>query len=191
VNSVDPLTGDPANRGDSPAKASALRRRPGVRGLSSLASSGSMEQPINGSTEKGITLIEMLVVMAVVAVMMAITYPNFTAGLESIRLKSAASHAGAFWASARQRSDRFQEVVQVVVDPEKRELRARSVAGGWQENLPVDSGLFVASPEESQSWILYPGTPSPRFEVLLGGDDGGRAGVRVNVLTGVPEEWKP
>jgi len=133
----------------------------------------------------------MLVVMGVVAVMMAITYPNFTAGLEGIRLKSAASRTGAFWAAARQRSDRFQEVVQVVVDPKKRELRARSAEGGWQDTLAVQDGLFIAQPKEAKSWILYPGTPSPQFELLLGGQEGGRSGIQVNVLTGVPEEWKP
>lgn|GEM_PF-940490 len=182
--SVDPLTVDPTIR--STDRGRELTDQP-INGSTDQRA----DQPINRSTVSGITLIEMLVVMAVVAVMMAITYPNFTAGLEGIRLKSAASRAGAFWSSARQRSDRFQEVVQVVVDPEKRELRARSTEGGWRDALSVDDGLFVASPEQAHSWILYPGTPSPRFELLLGGGDGGRAGIRVNVLTGVPEEWKP
>ena len=129
--------------------------------------------------------------MAIVAFMMAVAYPNFTSGLEGVKLRSAAAKAGTFWSAARQRSDRFQEVVQVSVDPEKRLLHARSAEGEWADALPLDDGLFVAQPAETRSWILYPGTPSPQFEVLLGGDNGGRAGIRVNVLTSVPEEWAP
>ena len=137
----------------------------------------------------GITLIELLVVMAIVAVMMAVAYPNVTSGLEGIRVRSAASEAGAFWATARQRADRFQEVVQVTVDPKASALRAVSAAGGWSATLAVPSGLFVALPVERRSWLLYPGTPSPEFALLLEGEQGAHAGVKVHVLTGVPEEW--
>ncbi len=152
---------------------------------------GSTDQRINRSTESesGVTLVELLVVMAIVGVMMAVAYPNFTSGLEGIKLKSAASRAATFWAEARQRADRFQEVVQVTVDPKGRELRAASAEGSWQARFPIDDGLFIARPAAIERRLLYPGTPSPRLELLLGGESGGRAGMRVNVLTGVAEVW--
>lgn len=127
--------------------------------------------------------------MAIVAAMMAVAYPNVTSGLEGIRVRSAASQAGAFWATARQRADRFQEVVQVTVDPKARALRAVSAVGDWSESLELEAGMFIATPEEPRSWLLYPGTPSPQFALVLEGEQGARAGVKVHVLTGVPEEW--
>ena len=139
--------------------------------------------------ESGVTLIELLIVMAIVAVVVGIAYPNVTAGLDGIRLKTSADRAGAFWSAARQRADRYQQVVQLIVDPKKNELRAASVDGQWKDALAFDQHLSIRRPGERASYFLYPGSPSPKFELLLGAEDDTVAGVRVNILTGVPEEW--
>jgi prepilin-type N-terminal cleavage/methylation domain-containing protein len=135
------------------------------------------------------TLIELLVVMAIVALVVGIAYPNVTSGLDGIRLKTAADRAGSFWSAARQRADRYQEVVQVVIDPAHNELRAASVDGRWRDALPLGPHLFVSLPDARAAYLLYPGTPSPRFELLLEAGEDSVAGVRVNILTGVPEPW--
>ena len=57
---------------------------------------------LNGSTERGITLIELLVAMAIVALMVSISYPTMTRGLDGIRLKTAVDRAGTFFNAARQ-----------------------------------------------------------------------------------------
>jgi prepilin-type N-terminal cleavage/methylation domain-containing protein len=137
----------------------------------------------------GVTLIELLVVMSIVAVLVGIAYPNVTAGLDGIRLKTAADRAGSFWSAARQRADRYQQVVQLVVDPKKSELRAASVDGAWSDAMPFDQRLSIRRPAERAVYFLYPGAPSPKFELLLGAEDETVSGVRVNILTGVPEEW--
>ena len=142
-----------------------------------------------GSRESGITLIELLIVMAIVGLIMGVAYPNVSSGLDGIRLKTTADRAGAFWSAARQRADRHQQVVQVVVDPEKNELRAASVEGDWSQALPFGESLRVRQPKARAAYMLYPGAPSPKFELLLAASEDGAAGVRVNVLTGVPEEW--
>ena len=127
--------------------------------------------------------------MAIVALLIGIAYPNVTAGLDGIRLKAAADRAGAFWSAARQRADRHQQVVQVVVDPKKNELRAVSVDGSWRDAMPFDQSLHVRQPAARAAYLLYPGAPSPKFELLLAAAQGDPAGVRVNILTGVPEPW--
>jgi prepilin-type N-terminal cleavage/methylation domain-containing protein len=136
----------------------------------------------------GLSLIELLIVMAIVGLMLGVTYPNVTAGLDGIRLKTCVSRAGAFWAAARQRADRFQEVVQVTVDPAAGELRALAADSTWSDSYKLDPSIRVAGLKEPVSYLLYPGTPSPQFELFLETESGGRSGVRVNVLTGVPEE---
>jgi hypothetical protein len=129
--------------------------------------------------------------MAIVALLVGIAYPNVTAGLDGIRLKTAADRAGSFWSAARQRADRYQQVVQVVIDPQKNELRAVSVDGQWRDSLPFDGKLHVKQPPKRAVYFLYPGSPSPKFELLLTSGEKSAAGVRVNILTGVPEPWAP
>ena len=146
---------------------------------------------VHSSPESGITLIELLVVMAIVGLIMGVAYPNVTSGLDGIRVKTSADRAGAFWSQARQRADRYQQVVQVVVDPEKNELRAASVEEDWSADLPFEQQLRIQQPKARAAYLLYPGAPSPKFEILLAAGEESTAGIRVNVLTGVPEEWAP
>ena len=142
----------------------------------------------HGSTS-GITLIEMLVVVGIVSIVLAIAFPNVTSGLDGIRLKTAVDRVGSFWSAARQRADRFQTPVQVTVDPRKNELRAASVANDWSASFDLSNRLHVAGLEEPQRYLLYPGAPSPDFRLLLESESGGQAGIKVNVFTGVPEDW--
>ncbi len=141
------------------------------------------------SAETGITLIEMLIVMVIVGAMMAIAYPNVTSGLEGIRLKTSVDRLGQFWLEARQHADRYQTPVQVSVDPARSEARAVGALDAWRAEFPLYSTLKIAQPKKRATFLIYPGAPSPEFRVLLEGETGGAAGVRINVLTGVPEDW--
>ncbi len=136
----------------------------------------------------GLALIELLIVMAIVGLMLGIAYPNVSSGLDGIRLKTSVSRAGAFWAAARQRADRYQEVVQVTVDPAANEIRALSAESPWRESYRLDESVRIVGLKEPVNYLLYPGTPSPQFELRFTAASGGSAGLRVNVLTGVPEE---
>jgi prepilin-type N-terminal cleavage/methylation domain-containing protein len=141
-----------------------------------------------GSTS-GITLIEMLIVVGIVSIVLAIAFPNVTSGLDGIRLKTAVDRVGSFWSAARQRADRFQSPVQVTVDPQANELRAASVANDWSDSFDLSNRLHVTGLEEPQRYLLYPGAPSPDFRLMLESESGGKAGIKVNVFTGVPEDW--
>lgn len=127
--------------------------------------------------------------MAIVGLVMGVAYLNVSTGLDGIRLKTMADRSGAFWSAARQHADRYQQVVQVVIDPKQNELRAASVDGKWRDALPFGDALRVQQPKERAAFLLYPGAPSPKFEILLATGEDRAAGVRVNILTGVPEEW--
>ncbi len=141
------------------------------------------------SSTSGITLIELLVVVGIVALVLAIAFPNVTSGLDGIRLKTTVDEVGSFWSSARLRADRFQTPVQVTVDPKQNELRAAAVSNDWSDSLDLTERLHIADVEEPQRYLIYPGSPSPDFRLLLEADGGSRAGVKINVFTGVPEDW--
>ena len=166
----------------------AHRPEPG-RSLTAAALLLDGERRRGRATEAGITLIELLVVMAIVSAMMAIAYPNVTSGLEGIRLKAAIDRAGQFWIEARQHADRYQTPVQVAVDPEKNQVLAVAATGVWRSALEQHDSLKIVRPAARVVYVLYPGAPSPAFRLMLEGEAGGSAGVKINVFTGVPEEW--
>lgn len=141
-----------------------------------------------GSTS-GITLIEMLVVVGIVALVMAIAFPNVTSGLDGIRLKTTTDRVGSFWSSARQRADRFQTPVQVTVDPFANELRAAAVTNDWSDSFDLTNRIHVVGLIGPRRYLIYPGTPSPAFQLMLEAESGGQSGIKINVFTGVPEDW--
>jgi prepilin-type N-terminal cleavage/methylation domain-containing protein len=141
--------------------------------------------------ERGITLIELLVAMAIVALMLGIAFPSMTAGLDSIVLHTDMDRAGTFFSQARLSADRLQQPVQLTSDPEKGQLTAVSVDGSWEDTLAFSSRVHVAFPAKKQSVILHPSTPAPQYRLLLESERGTRAGLSINIFTGTPEEWKP
>src|SRR5450755_1618135 len=65
--------------------------------------------------ESGVTLLELLVVMTIIAVLTAVTYPTASAGLDSLRLRSASDRVMALLNLALDRADRVQQVVEIRV----------------------------------------------------------------------------
>ena len=86
-------------------------------------------------------------------------------------------------------ADRRQRPVQFTVDPERNQLTTLSADGSWEDHLVLDERTKVAFPSKVQSLILYPGDPPPEFRLFLKAPDGTGAGLKINVFTGVPEEW--
>ena len=143
------------------------------------------------SAQRGITLIELLVAMAIIGLMLAITFPSFTAGLDGIVLRSDIDRAGSFFNQARLQADRLQQPVQLTADPGGRKLSAVSVDGSWEESFVLNGRCHIVFPRQKQSLILHPSTPAPRFRLLLESERGARVGLQINLFTGVPEDWNP
>lgn len=142
------------------------------------------------SSECGLTLIEILVTVAVIAVMVGVSYPTFTRGLDGIRLRTSVSRAGTFFNQARQQADRRQRTVQFLVDPKQQMLSATAIEDSWRDEFRFEDGIQVVFPTERATLILYPGQPAPEFRLRLANRAGTRAGLKVNVFTGVPEKWE-
>ena len=99
-----------------------------------------------------------MVALAVIGLMAAISYPSFSSGLDSVRLRSSVDQAAIFWANARLRADRSQLPVQVTADPKKNELRVVGAESDWSDSLAPSEGVRMVEPKEPRSYIIYPGT---------------------------------
>ncbi len=149
--------------------------------------------------ERGITLIEMLIVVAIIALMVGITFPSVSAGIDSIRLMSAADSVVSFLNGALGRAERRQEAIEITVSKTDNSVILRSTEPGYERKLEMPTGVMIESilplpplgDEAERSFLVYPGGAAPRIGVEIANRRGSRRTVRVNPLTGVPQVEQP
>ena len=146
-------------------------------------------------SEKGVSLLEMLVVVTLIAIMISISYPAISSGLETIRLNSAAESVVAFLDGALTRADRKQMMTEVVLLPRESKLLVRSAEPGFVRELELPDGVTIAriapevqglDPANPRTFFVYPGGSAPRIGVELVNRRGSRRFVRVDPITAVP-----
>jgi prepilin-type N-terminal cleavage/methylation domain-containing protein len=134
---------------------------------------------------RGVTLVEMLVVVAIIGIVAGIAFPSVSAGLNSIRLHSAADSVAAFLSGAADRAERRGEVMEIVVDPAERRLALYSTQPGFERVLDLPPGIAIAS-DARRDWVLMPGGAFPRVAVDLVNEKGAKKRIVVDPITGVP-----
>ncbi len=150
---------------------------------------------MNRSSQRGVTLIEMLIVVSIIALMASVSYPAFTAGIESLRLNSASNAIVSLLNEGLNRAARRGEVVELTISKPQRALTLRSSDPGFSRRLELPQGVAIAAvlPENPESdapvrqFMLYPGGTAPRIGVVLAGSRNSRRVVRVDPITGVPQ----
>jgi prepilin-type N-terminal cleavage/methylation domain-containing protein len=154
------------------------------------------------ANQLGVTLIEMLVVMALIALLAALTLPSLTTGMDSIRLRSAASNVISTFNLALTRADRLQEAVDVTVSPARHLIEARTMATGIvrRAELPPEVNIAHVFPEEGietaskdgfppdRHFIVYPNGAVPRITLDLVNEHGTHRFVLLDPITGVARE---
>jgi type II secretion system protein H len=145
------------------------------------------------SREAGVTLIEMMVVMVIIALIAAIAVPSLTAGLDSVRLKTAADSIASFLNVAVNRAERLGEPVEVDIAP--KENRIGMTSSRYSQELDMPSGVIIEGvlPKKSDGWgddvrhvILQPGATIPGIGVQIMNKRGVRRLIRIDPMTGFP-----
>jgi general secretion pathway protein H len=143
---------------------------------------------------RGITLLEMLVVVGIIAALAGLVYAPVTAGIDSLRLNSATGVVAGVFNEALNRADRRQQVVEVTISKPERALWLRSTEPGFEKKITLPEGVSIRSilPEPAQAeegprrFLLYPGGAVPRIGVELANARNARRVVRLDPITGVP-----
>jgi prepilin-type N-terminal cleavage/methylation domain-containing protein len=140
---------------------------------------------------RGVTLIEMMIVVTLLAVAAGLTYPSVTGGLEGLRLRSAASSIAGFLNTALTRAEKKQQVIELWISPGENAMTARSPDQTFVRRLeiPLPAQIVSIRPEapvradEPRRFLLYPGGTVPHIVIELAISGGRRRSVTVDPVT--------
>ena len=150
------------------------------------------------SNRRGVTLIEMLIVMAVIALVAGLSYPPVSAGLDSLRLRSTSDAMIGFLNTALARAETRQQVVEILISPADGTMTAASGDHGFYKRLEVVSPIKILSvqPElaadveeqgQTRRFLVYPGGAVPKIAIEIGNSRGRKRLVSIDPVTGVPQ----
>jgi prepilin-type N-terminal cleavage/methylation domain-containing protein len=141
---------------------------------------------ISSGSKRGVTLIEMMIVMAIIAIIVAISFPAAAAGLEALRLRSASDSVIGFLNQALTRTDRHQEPTEIIVNPAERTLSMFTADPKFVKKLQLPDGIKIAG-DEPRRFLLMPGGAPPTLDIDLSNPRGAHKIVRIDPITGVPQ----
>jgi prepilin-type N-terminal cleavage/methylation domain-containing protein len=144
--------------------------------------------------EAGLTIMEMLIVVAIVGLMAGITFPSVASGLESLRMRSAGDSVASFLTLAMARVERSQEPVELTFLRGEGRIEMRAADPKFARTLELPDGVSIlhvhpelpGEPETTRSVLLLPATPFPRLGVELLNRRGSRRLIRIDPLSAVP-----
>lgn len=150
-------------------------------------------------TCSGMTLIEMVVVVGIISLIVGVSLPAVTSGIDSLRLNAATTSVVSFVNSGLNRAERRQQVVEITISKNENALSMRSTEPGFFRKLELPDGVTIThvlpesleNPDEPRIFMLYPGGAPPRFGVQLMNRRNVERIVRVDPITGVPRVEQP
>jgi prepilin-type N-terminal cleavage/methylation domain-containing protein len=143
-----------------------------------------------GFSRRGVTLVELVIVMVILTLIVGVTLPAATNGLASVRLRGASSQVSSFLNSALNRAERHEQVMEIIVYPKENKLELDSTEPGYTRTLALPDGITIAG-ENPVRILLMPGSAPPRVSIDLFNDRGTHRIVKLDPVTGVPEVVVP
>ena len=136
----------------------------------------------------GVTLLEMLIVVAIISIVAGLSFPALTSGLGSIRLSSASGSAASFLTSTMNQVERRELAAVVVIAPLENQMAVYTAASGEKpaQILRMPQGIRIEG-EDPRRFLLQPGGTFPRITLVLHNEKGARRSVRIDPITAVPE----
>lgn len=149
----------------------------------------------HNSRRRGVTLIELLIVMTLIGLIAAVAFPAVASGLDTLRLRSASDSIVAFLNKALDRAERRQRVVEIWISPKDNAMTAVSADAGYEQHLDVPEPVRIVSvqpvipytdPSATRRFLLYPGGGPPAIAIEITNPQGRRRLIHVDPITGFP-----
>ncbi len=135
---------------------------------------------------RGVTLVEMMIVVAIVSMIAAVSFPSVAAGLDQIRLRSAADSVVGFLNVALNRVERREQPVEVVVSPQENAVLLFSAEPGYQKKLEMPSGVKISG-GDPREFLLMPGAAPPAMDIDIYNTRGAHKLIKIDPITGLPQ----
>ncbi len=147
----------------------------------------------------GVTLVEMLVVVALISLMVGISFPAITSGIDSLRLNAATNGVVSFLDYGLSRAERRQQVVEITISKTDNSIEMRSSEPGFLRKMQMPDGVSIVqvlppwpdNPDAKRNFLLYPGGTVPPLGLQLINRRNVQRVVRVDPITGVPHVEAP
>ena len=136
----------------------------------------------------------MIVVVSIMGLIVGISYPAISAGLDSVRMTSATDSVAAFLNGAVTRAQRRQRPVEVVVSLRDNLLTLYSSEAGYHRELRMPDGIFIEAvqpategvPEDVRRFLIVPGGVAPAVGIQLASKRDAHRLVKLDPMTGFP-----
>ena len=151
----------------------------------------------NRSARRGVTLLEMVVVVTIISLMIGVSVPAINSGIESLRLNSALNGIATFVNQGLARAERREQVVEVSISKEANAISMRASDPGFDRKFAMPEGITIQKvlpelPDDSvvaegspRIFMLYPGGTVPPFGVQVTNRRHDEKVVQVDPMTGV------
>lgn len=144
--------------------------------------------------QRGMTLVEMLLVVTIVSLLAGLTFPSVSSGLDSLKMRSAADSVATLLTAAITKVDRTQEPVEITAYKAEGRFEMRGMRPGLQREVQLPDGISVLNifpelpmdPAVARSIVLTPGATFPALGIELGNKRGQRRLIRIDPLAAVP-----
>ena len=143
---------------------------------------------------RGITLIEMLVVVALASMALALVFPAVGSGLTGLQLRSSAQRLAASAKFARDQAVYRQRFFQLEIDGATGTVSVLDLEGNFRRSFDLPEAVRVerilpeqsATPLETRRFLFFPDGSLTPFQVILRSRQR-RVQVSADPLTGFPE----
>jgi len=143
---------------------------------------------------RGVTLMEMLLVLVIIGLIVGVSFPATLAGLDSARLSSSSQSVASFINAGVTRAERSQQPVELVISIQENLLSLYTNDPGFTRELRLPDGITLQAvlpeipdnPDPVRRIVLLPGATVPGIGIQLANRHGTRRIIRLDPMTGFP-----